>query len=112
MKRALITTLACVLAAPMTLAETSASAPVTEASQCLSIGQVSGTIMNVDVEKKSFTVVVEEKEVVLSFNADTQFLLDGKKVDAARLLKLGTKVTVAREGDLAKKVEANTKDPQ
>ena len=111
MKRALFTTLACTVLSLTTAAQT-ATAPVTETLHSTIAAPLSGTIMNVDMEQKSFTLVAEEKEVVVSFDAATVFLLDGKKVDAARVLKLGTKVQVAREGELAKKVQARTEDPQ
>ena len=112
MKRALFTTLACSTLLSLTAAAPSATAPVREATQCVSVAPVSGTIMNVDMEGHSFTLVAEEKEVTVSFDANTVFLLGDKQVDAARLLKLGTKVTVSREGDLAKKVQASIEDPQ
>jgi len=110
MRRASITAIACILAAPVSLAREPVRAPRVPAAPEHALGeQVRGTVMNVDVEKKSFTIVVEDKEVSLSYDAKTVFLLDGKEVDAARLLQIGTRVEIAREGDLARKVEVRTK---
>ena len=109
MKRALFTSLACTLAASFSLADTPAQTKETSSVEArVLVDHKSGTIMNVDVEKEQFTLVAEEAEIVISFDAKTKFVLDGKEVDAERLLKIGTEVQVVLEGDRAVRVQATT----
>lgn len=111
MKRSLFTILACSFAASLSLAAPQAPvAKATEATELrLEAERTQGTIMNVHIEKKSFVLVADEKELTLTFGESTVFLLDGEEVDAARVLKLGSKVQVSHEGNQALKVEARTK---
>ena len=74
------------------------------------VESASGTIMSVDRDAKTFVLASGEEEVTVSFNETTKFLLDGKEADAARVLKIGSKVKVAHEGGVAQKVEAHTQE--
>jgi hypothetical protein len=108
MKRIVFTAIACTLAASASLA---APAPKEQAVELrlLAAERVSGTIMNVNLEGKSFVVMVQEKELSLTFDAKTKFLLDGKEVDPSRLLQIGGKVTVNHEKNVATSVEGTAK---
>jgi hypothetical protein len=107
MKRIVFTAIACTLAASASLAAPSPKEQVAEMR--LLAERVSGTIMNVSLEAKSFVVMVQEKELSLTFDAKTKFLLDGKEVDPSRLLQIGSKVTVNHEKNVATSVEGSAK---
>lgn len=107
MKRALFTILACSLASTASFA--ALQAPVAT-ELCLEAQRTQGTVMNVQIEEKSFVLVADAGELTLTFGESTVFLLDGEQVDAARVLKIGSKVQVSHEGNQALKVEARTKN--
>ena len=109
MKRIVFTALACTVAATASFASPAVKAPVEHSGAYVVAERASGTIMNVNAEAKSFVLVVEEKEVTVTYGAATKFFLDGKEVDAARLLQVGSKVTVSHENNVASKVEGTSK---
>lgn len=66
-------------------------------------------ITAVDLEKSTFTVKIEGREVSLTYDERTQFMLDGEKSSAARVLAVGRNVSVTHAGGKASKVEAKSK---
>ena len=85
------------------------SAPAKNEIRMLVVDEMTAQITAVDLEKSTFSVKLEGREVSLTYDERTQFILDGEKSSAARVLAVGREVSVAQAGGKASKVEAKTK---
>jgi hypothetical protein len=73
------------------------------------VDDMQAQITAVDLEKSTFSVKIEGREVSLTYDERTQFMLDGEKSSAARVLAVGREVSVTHAGGKASKVEAKSK---
>ena len=85
------------------------SAPAKNEIRMLVVDEMTAQITAVDLEKSTFSVKLEGREVSLTYDERTQFILDGEKSSAARVLAVGREVSVAQAGGKASKVEAKSK---
>ena len=94
----------------VSVAHTGGKASKVEAkSKLVVIDDMTAQITAVDLEKSTFTVKMEGREVSLTYDERTQFVLDGEKSSAARVLAVGRNVSVTQSGGKASKVEAKSK---
>ena len=69
---------------------------------------VQAKVRTVDLEKHTFTAVLEQRELSLTYSDRTSFVLDGEKSTAKEVLTVGREVRIAYEGKLATEVSAKT----
>lgn len=91
--------------APMASAATGAP----DAVQQIAKDEVRAKVTSIDLEKSTFSIKLEEREVTVTFDESTQFLLDGEASSAARVLAIGREVSVDHSGGKASKVSAKSK---
>jgi hypothetical protein len=85
------------------------AAPKAPDAQLVAADEVQAQITSVDLEKSTFNVKQEGRELTITFDARTQFMLDGEKSSADRVLAVGRNVSVSHDGGKASKVSARSK---
>jgi putative intracellular protease/amidase len=86
-----------------------AAAMDTPVAQQLAKEEVKAEITAFDLEKHTLSLKLEGREVTLSYDERTQFMLDGEKSSAERVLAIGRVVNVSHEKGNATKVSAKSK---
>ncbi|MEM1166523.1 MAG: hypothetical protein AAGI30_09575 [Planctomycetota bacterium] len=67
-----------------------------------------GSITSVDLEEKLFVLMVDETEAMVTFDAETVFVLDLEESTAEEALQIGYGATVTHDDGHASRVEAVT----
>lgn len=84
------------------------AAPAAPESQLIAVDEMQAQVTAVDLEKSTFSIKLEGRDVTLTYDERTQFLLDGEKSSAARVLAVGRTVSVSHANGKAAKVEAKS----
>lgn len=72
----------------------------------------SGEIRSIGADHASFVLgMTDDSLMTIRLDDTTVYILDGKKVDRDKALKVGLSATVTHEGGLASRVEVTSKDP-
>ena len=78
------------------------------ASMNVMASRATGTILSIDLEKKTFSLKTSDDEIKISFTNSTEFTLDGKPSSMSESLKAGRNATVTHADGAASKVDVQS----